>query len=117
MPRTPRSYIKTSYFHIMTQGLNKSFIFDESQDIKFYIKQMYKSSKNYEVKIVAYCIMNNHAHILLKVADINNLSKYMQSINTRYGKYYNKKYKRVGYVFRIDIEQKVYIVKSIYTIA
>ena len=84
----------------MTQGLNRSFIFDEPQNIKFYIKLMYEAIKTYEVKIVAYCIMNNHAHMLLEVKNINNLSKYMQSINTRYGKYYNKKYKRVGYVFR-----------------
>jgi DNA-binding Lrp family transcriptional regulator len=44
--------------------------------------------------------MNNHAHILIKCAVIKKLSEYMHNLNTRYGCYYNKKYKRVGYVFR-----------------
>ena len=44
--------------------------------------------------------MNNHAHILIKAEKINELSKYMQRLNTKYARYYNKKYNRVGYVFR-----------------
>ena len=44
--------------------------------------------------------MNTHTHMLLATELIEQLSKYMQRINTRYGKYYNKKYSRVGYVFR-----------------
>ena len=44
--------------------------------------------------------MNNHAHMLIETEEIEELSKYMQRLNTKYGKYYNKKYNRVGYVFR-----------------
>ena len=100
MPRVPRSYIKTSYFHIMIQGINKSFIFNYSEDIKFYISTLYKLCKDYNINIIAYCIMNNHAHILLNTENIRNLSDYMHKVNTRYALYYNKKYNRVGYVFR-----------------
>ena len=73
MPRFPRNYIKTTAFHVIEQC---------------------------KIKIVAYCIMNNHAHILIETDKINDLSKYMQRLNTIYAKYYNKKYSRVGYVFR-----------------
>ena len=84
----------------MTQGINRSYIFDKPEDIKYYIKSMYELQKEYNIKIIAYCIMNNHAHILVQIRDITKLSKYMQRVNTKYGKYYNKKYNRVGYVFR-----------------
>lgn len=100
MPRFPRSYIKTSFFHIITQGINKSYIFENAEDIKYYINIMYKLSEQHEIKIIAYCIMNNHAHMLIETEKIKELSKYMQRLNTRYGKYYNRKYNRVGYVFR-----------------
>lgn len=100
MPRFPRSYIKTSFFHVITQGINKQYIFDQSEDIKYYIKIMYELLKEHNIEIIAYCIMNNHAHILIKTEIVKELSKYMQRLNTRYGKYYNKKYNRVGYVFR-----------------
>ena len=100
MPRIPRMYLNTEYFHVITQGINKSYIFDSPIDIKYYIKNMYDIKDKYNIEIIAYCIMNNHAHILIKSAVINNLSNYMHDLNTRYGCYYNKKYKRVGYVFR-----------------
>lgn len=61
---------------------------------------MYKLKNEHNIKILAYCIMNNHMHLLLEVQKVNDLSKYMLRLNTTYGKYYNKKYNRVGYVFR-----------------
>ena len=100
MPRFPRSYIKTSYFHVIVQGINKNYIFNYPEDIKYYIKILYDFSKDYSIEIIAYCIMNNHAHILLKTRNLNNLSKFMHRINTKYAVYYNQKYNRVGYVFR-----------------
>ena len=42
MPRLPRSYIDTNLIHVMTQGINKTYIFNKDEDIKFYIKEMYK---------------------------------------------------------------------------
>ena len=100
MPRFPRSYIKTPYFHVIVQGINKNYIFNYPEDIKYYIKILYEFSKDYSIEIIAYCIMNNHAHILLKTRNLNNLSKFMHRINTKYAVYYNQKYNRVGYVFR-----------------
>lgn len=100
MPRYPRKSIQTPYLHVMTQGINKSYIFTKDEDIKYYIKNMYRFKDDYNIKIISYCIMSNHAHILFKVNNIDDLSKYMQRLNTKYGKYFNKKYNRVGFVFR-----------------
>ena len=100
MPRISRKSLSTSFFHIITQGIDRNYIFEESVDIKYYIKEMYKLKEVYKLTIIAYCIMNNHAHILLKCEDLNDLSKYMQRLNTKYAIYYNRKYNRVGYVFR-----------------
>lgn len=100
MPRIPRVNLETNFFHIMTQGLNKSYIFDDPTDIKYYISIMYKLIEEHNVKIIAYCIMNNHAHILIETKDLKEMSKYMQRLNMKFGRYYNKKYNRVGYVFR-----------------
>lgn len=100
MPRQPRNNIKTYYFHVMTQGINKEYIFNNDIDTKYYIKIMYEQKEDLDIKIISYCIMNNHAHILICTKDVADLSKYMQKVNTRYAVYYNKKYNRVGYVFR-----------------
>lgn len=100
MPRYPRSYIQTIFFHVITQGINKSYIFENAEDIKYYIKIMYQLEKEQNIKLIAYCIMNNHAHMLIKTEKVAELSKYMHRLNTIYAIYYNKKYSRVGYIFR-----------------
>ena len=45
MSRNPRNYIKTPFFHVITQGINKSYIFENQEDIKYYIKIMFEVSK------------------------------------------------------------------------
>ena len=115
MPRLPRNYQKTSFFHVMSQGINKDYIFKHSEDIKYYIKIMYQLTKGQEIKVIGYCIMSNHAHMLIETEEIKELSKYMQRLNTKYGKYYNKKYNRVGYVFRDRYRaQGIYTEKYLY---
>lgn len=84
----------------MTQGIKKEYIFEDTKDISEYVNLMYKHKKEYDINIIAYCIMNNHSHMLLQVKNIDKLSRYMYRINGAYGEYYNKKYDRVGYVFR-----------------
>lgn len=100
MPRLARKYLEGSFFHIMSQGINKNYIFDQEEDKKMYIYLMYKLKKKYNIKIIAYCIMSNHVHILLNIETIDDLSSYMHKINTSYAQYYNKKHDRVGFVFR-----------------
>ena len=59
--------------------------------------------------------MNNHTHLLIKTNIIKNLSQYMHCLNTKYGLYYNKKYNRVGYVFRDRYKAEgIYSEKQLY---
>lgn len=114
MARTPRKNMKdSSFFHIMVQGLNKEFIFNTKRNMKKYYDYAYKNSGN--IDILAYCIMNNHAHFLIYSNDIKNMENWMKKTNTSYALYYNKKNNRVGYVFRdrykvqiIDNERYLY---------
>ena len=101
MPRTSRkSYEKKQFFHVMVQGIDREFIFNTNEEKEVYKKLMIKYANKMHIKIVAYCIMDNHVHILVQIKEISELSKYMQCVNTSYAIYYNKKKKRVGYVYR-----------------
>lgn len=115
MPRNPRNHLQTNLFHVITQGINKSYIFNSENEIKYYIKLMHSLKNECNIKIIAYCIMNNHAHILIESSNIPNLSKYMHRLNLRYSIYYNKKHERVGYVFRDRFKsQGIYSEKQLY---
>lgn len=99
MPRIPRGLMDTSFFHVMCQGINKEYIFDNKKDIMMYKNLVRKYKKN-NIEIIAYCIMNNHVHLLIYTNEVDSLTQFMHKINTIYGIYYNKTHNRVGYVFR-----------------
>lgn len=100
MARIPRNCMNTSFFHIMIQGNNKEFIFDSKKDIELYLEILQEVKEEIPVSIISYCIMNNHAHFLFYVDEIDKMIKFMHKTGLKYAKYYNKKYNRVGYVFR-----------------
>lgn len=100
MPRIARKDYKTNYFHIIVQGMNKEWIFKKEKYLKKYRELLLNNKEKYDIKILAYCIMNNHAHILIYCEKIEELSQYMKSVNTSYANYYNTIEERVGHVFR-----------------
>ena len=100
MPRIPRNYMTVPFFHIMTQGINKEYIFENNIDKRKYIELINLKKENLRIRLLAYCIMDNHSHILVKIEKIEQMTEFMQKINTKYAIYYNKKYNRVGYVFK-----------------
>jgi REP element-mobilizing transposase RayT len=84
----------------MVQGINKEFIFDDEECVQEYKKIIIEKLKDSNINILAYCIMNNHAHFLIYSPQIEYIVKFMQKINTTYSRFYNKKFNRVGYVYR-----------------
>ncbi len=101
MPRISRKEINSRYIHVMTQGIKKEYIFYKDRYKKYYLYLLKQNIRKCEkTKLLAYCIMNNHAHLLIYTEDIEELSKVMSKTNTSYGIYYNKRENRVGYVFR-----------------
>lgn len=98
--RQVRKNLNTSFFHVMIQGINKESIFKTENYIRRYLKILEKTQKERKVEIIAYCIMNNHAHLLIRTDNIEELSKFMQKTNGMYAQYYNFMQERVGYVFR-----------------
>ena len=52
------------------------------------------------VKILSYCLMPNHFHLLLKEIREGGISKFMQKLGIGYTNYFNLKYQEVGKVFQ-----------------
>lgn len=84
----------------MIQGIKREKIFGEDRLKRIFIKYLKEGVLNNNVDIIAYCVMPNHAHILIYTDDSNNLTKLMHSLNTRFAKLYNRHFNRCGYVFR-----------------
>ena len=97
--RLPRKSLSGNYFHIMTRGLNKEFIFKNDKNKRLYLKYLLNHTNWDKTTILGYVVMENHFHMLVYTKSITAISKTMSSVNTRFAKYYNKSIDRTGYVF------------------
>ncbi len=51
------------------------------------------------VEILAFCLMRDHIHLLVRQLRDGGISKFMRKIGAGYGIYYNRKYHRKGHLF------------------
>lgn len=100
MPRKARIKNNTKVFHVIIQGINKEYIFDEDVEKETYLRYLKEKIKDKELQMISYCIMSNHAHFLIYTDDVIQISKLMSQVNTKYAIYYNQKHNRCGIVFR-----------------
>ncbi len=56
--------------------------------------------RNRMVDVLTFCFMPNHIHLLLKQLKDGGINKFMVKVGTGYAGYFNRKYKRKGYVFQ-----------------
>ena len=65
-----------------------------------------KSSESVRIHVLAYCLMPNHFHFLLKQAKDGAISAFMSEISNSYTKYFNTKNNRLGYLFQASFKAK-----------
>ncbi|OGF62028.1 hypothetical protein A2926_01550 [Candidatus Giovannonibacteria bacterium RIFCSPLOWO2_01_FULL_44_40] len=59
------------------------------------------------IKIVCFCLMPTHFHLILEELDDGNISRYMHRVMVSFSKYYNLKYERRGHVFESKFHSKL----------
>lgn len=100
MPRNPRKNNFSNFYHIIVQGDEKKFIFQKDIYKDKYLYLLKKNAFRNDVMIIAYCLMDNHVHILIHSKEQERISKMMSQIGTAYGIFFSRKRKNVGHVFR-----------------
>jgi len=107
MPRNSRKNIEGKYFHVMVQGIGKEHVFPDDNSKGYYLESINKAKEKHKVCIFAFCVMSNHAHLLLYNENISVISLFMNNVNANYARYYNNENDRVGYVFRDRFKSEV----------
>lgn len=99
MPRKARQRSITGYSHVIVRGIGKQILFEENKDYGYYVSLIRKYAKETGVTVCAYCLMENHVHLLLYDID-GELAMFMKKVGVSYAAYYNKKYERTGHLFQ-----------------
>lgn len=117
MPYRIIPFVNDHFYHIYNRGVEKRTIFENRRDhdrflktlqyyqlagpkprfSKFFVNKSFKPELAEKiVEIIAYCLMPNHFHLLIKQLKDRGISEFLSKLSNSYTKYYNTKHTRVG---------------------
>ena len=100
MPRAPRVWFPSAWYHIVARGNNKEPVFFADRDYLRYLRLLRDALVRCEARVHAYALMNNHVHLMIETGKHHSVAKLMQWLHTTYTGYINYRYKRFGHLFQ-----------------
>ncbi len=106
-----RQFTDREYYHVYNRGVDKRLVFMADEDRKVFLGKLRSVSsgpavENPHVTLIAYCLMDNHYHLLLRQESEGGISKCMQRLGISYTRHINRKYKRSGTLFESSYKIK-----------
>ena len=114
MPRRQTLFVPGVYYHLYNRGNNRQSIFFESGNYLYFLRGINKYVCPV-AKIIAYCLMPTHYHMLVRVktsevmetSEVSmEVSRAMQKFLISYTKAINKRFSRVGALFQGQFQAK-----------
>ncbi|MDO9577874.1 MAG: transposase [Candidatus Cloacimonadales bacterium] len=87
------------YYHIFNRGLNKEKIFFSSANYKYLLKRIKRTYRKYKISIIAFCLMPNHYHFLLRQDSEKPISDWLKVLFSGYVLAVNSQQNRTGKLF------------------
>ena len=99
MARPLRIEFPGAVYHVTSRGNARADIFEADGDRETFLKILGLVVKRFNWLCHAYCLMNNHYHLLLETLE-GNLSAGMRQLNGVYTQAFNRAHRRDGHVFK-----------------
>lgn len=122
--------VNGEYYHIYNRAVDKRLIFGADNDYWRFVQGLYvfnnenfvnnpfvpdflrivnniKGTRRPLVDIIAWCIMPNHYHLLVRQIVEGGISKFIQKHANSFTKYFNKKHDRSGHLFESVYKAKL----------
>ena len=110
---------KMELYHVLNRGVDKrAVVLDDEDRVRFlhdlFVFNDREPALNFDlparrdqtvsrkllVLLHAFCLMDNHYHLLLSEAQEKGIPLFIQKLNMGYAKYFNKKYERSGVLWQ-----------------
>jgi len=99
MARQLRIEYPGAVYHVTSRGNARNDIFADDEDRVTFLNVLHLVISRFNWLCHAYCLMNNHYHLLIETPD-GNLSKGMRQLNGVYTQLYNRRHGLAGHVFQ-----------------
>jgi putative transposase len=97
--RPPRIVVADGLYHVVARGNERQLVFRDDVDRLRFLEVLAAVSDRFSVEVIAYCLMGNHFHVLLRTPE-SNLSRAMRHLNGVYAQRFNRRHLRVGHLFQ-----------------
>ncbi len=99
MARPLRILYENAWYHVMNRGRHGEKIFQNPEGYQTFIDLLKETSRMWDLRVAAYCLMGNHYHLLMQTPQAN-LPRCMRHINGVYTQKYNRMHNKDSQLFR-----------------
>jgi putative transposase len=98
MGRPRRIEVSGAYYHVFSRGNDRQPIYFGNWSGRLFVRELDRASLRHGWRVFAYCLMNNHYHLVLQIGDAG-LSRGMCELNSRFAQISNWVNKRSDHLF------------------
>ena len=117
MPRQARQRSEKGIHHIVVQGKRGGSVFALAEDKELYLDTVLKYRDKTGMGLYAFCILDNHAHLVLRETEEEDVSSFMRRVGVSFAYWFRKQHSaqnQMAEIFRgrymsetLDSEQEV----------
>jgi putative transposase len=96
MPRSARAAQGGLIYHVLNRGNDRKQIFYQDSDYAAFIELLVLGRERAKVDVLAYCVMPNHWHLVIRPAGGSDLARYIGWISNTHVKRYHQFHHTTG---------------------
>ncbi len=99
MARQARLHVEGGVYHVILRGNGGQDLFFSIADRRFFYELIAEGCRRFGTRVHGFCLLRNHVHLIVEVG-ATPLSRPMQNLCFRYGRWINQRHGRSGHVFQ-----------------
>jgi putative transposase len=100
MARRPRLIGDDLVYHAINRGNNRAVVFTDDDDRRAFLEAIGRTREKYPFRLLGYCLMSNHFHLLLSPDSGQSISRILQSLTVTHTWRHHKRHRSSGHVWQ-----------------
>ena len=100
MPRPLRIHLEGALYYVTCRAIEPNALFRDAKDYDAYLDLLKEYRAKYRCKLFAFVLLSDHLHLCLQPTSAAPISTIMHALNSRYTKYFNRRYGHAGHLFQ-----------------
>ena len=100
MPRIERGLVDRAIYHVLNRGNAKQVVFTQTRDYDSFLKLLCQAKQRHPLDLLAYCLMPNHFHLIVRPTRGSDLSRFMQWLLTSHVRQHHRRNGTSGHIWQ-----------------